>query len=568
VKSIPDLQSIKRHAPGRKLAVRLGLRLCLGAAVVFILAGIWSLAGSRSQMTEILATSADRSVETIRRSTRDAMLRNKPEEVRAIIRSIGGQPGIERIRIFDKLGRITVSSDPAEEGSEIDKQAEQCYACHRVDRPLTALDRPDRMRTFGTNGERLLAVISPIRNEEACYTCHEPEHTVLGVLDVQLSMGVVDAHVATNERNFAIGLGLAMLLLLLMAGVLVWQLVLRRVHMLTVASHAVGAGDLEVQVPVGVPDEIGALAAQWNSMVSELRRAHRELATWSRTLEQRVDDKTRELEGAHKRMLLVEKMASLGKLAAVVAHEINNPLAGIGTYARLLRKKIARREEGGAANPEDSESDRILAMVEEEAARCGRIVRNLLLFARSPGARFQCEDLRPMLERCVMLVQHKADLQEVEIRLEIAPDLPQVECDASQLQQVVIVLAMNAIEAMPSGGALVLRARPASGGGEVRLEVTDSGVGIEPEQLTHVFEPFFTTKEQGQGVGLGLAVAYGIVGRHHGQIEVDSTPGIGTTFTIRLPARQPAGESGTPEGTDDAQGSAPPATPSGSEEQR
>jgi len=274
-------------------------------------------------------------------------------------------------------------------------------------------------------------------------------------------------------------------------------------------------------------------------MVGDLQRARTDLERWSRTLETRVEDATRELEAAHRRMLLVEKMASLGKLSAVVAHEINNPLAGIATYARLLRRQAERRAAAGGPAA-DAETLRALELVESEAVRCGNIVRNLLTFARAPGSRFAAEDLGPILERCAALVRHQAELQDVVLRTETGPDLPKVECDASQVQQVVLALSMNALESMPKGGSLVLRAAkdPAEDG--VLVEVADTGCGIPAEVLPHVFEPFFTTKQEGKGVGLGLAVVYGIVQRHGGRVDVESKVGAGTTFTVRLPRRRAA----------------------------
>jgi two-component system NtrC family sensor kinase len=223
----------------------------------------------------------------------------------------------------------------------------------------------------------------------------------------------------------------------------------------------------------------------------------------------------------------------------VVAHEINNPLAGIRTYARLLRRQFA----GGAAAPptpeQAAETDRILQMVDGEAGRCGDIVRNLLAFSRQAGARLAEEDLAPILERCRMLLRHQAEMLDVTLETQAAPDLPRVVCDAAQVQQAILALAMNALEATPKQGRVSIEA--ARDGAGAKLVVADTGAGIPKEHLDRIFEPFFTTKEAGKGVGLGLAVVYGIVTRHHGRIDVRSEPGRGTTFTIHLPARQPEG---------------------------
>jgi len=528
--------------------VRYGLALCLGAAVILLAAGAWNISLQRDHLTDLVHLSGDRIADTIMRSTREAMMDNDPAAAQRIIQAIGAQPGIERLRIFDKAGRIQTSTRPGEVASMVDKSAEQCFVCHAADRPLERLERPDRLRIFEKpGGERVMAIIQPIRNEPDCATAachaHPPEQQVLGVLDVQLSLGQVDAQLAASERQLGFGLVATTAALLILAGALTWRMVLRPVRRITSASRQVGAGDLSVRAAVTSTDEIGEMTESWNRMVDELERSRHEREEWNRTLERRIEETTEELERTHERMMLVEKMASLGKLAAVVAHEINNPLAGIHTYARLLRRKLGKTAEGG-----DGEAVKVLQLVESEAARCGEIVRNLLLFSRTPGARFVPESLAPLIERCALLLRHKAELTNVAIRTEVAPDLPPVTCDASQVQQLVLALSMNAVEAMPQGGTLTLAARPDPKGPGVVLEVADTGTGIPKEHLPHVFEPFFTTKEEGKGVGLGLAVAYGIVERHGGRIDVASAPGQGTTFTVKLPPEPPPRGNGRPAG--------------------
>jgi two-component system NtrC family sensor kinase len=520
-----------------RLDARFAAALCLGAAVILAVAGSFNIALQREHMTRLIGMTATGTADTILRSTREAMLDDSPEDVNRILATIGAQEGYERIRIFDKQGRIQKSTLAEDVGQLVDKQAEQCFVCHSADRPLERLEGVDRVRIFERGeGRSILGVIAPIRNEPDCSSAachaHPASQQVLGVLDVQLSLGPVEDLLVASEHQLGLGLLVTVLAVLLLTGYLTWRMVLLPVRRLTRATRRVAAGDLTTRAPVQSSDEIGDMTAAWNTMVSELSRTRDELERWSHTLEERVEEKTEELKAAHQRMLVVEKMASLGKLAAVVAHEINNPLAGIATYARLLKRRLAPEGEGSG------ETAKVLDLVEREAARCGDIVRNLLLFSRVPGARFTDEQLPPLFERCVLLVRHQAELQEVEIACEFERDLPAITCDASQVQQLVLALCMNAIEAMPSGGRLVLRARTRGEG--VELEVEDSGCGIEPKDLEHIFEPFFTTKEQGKGVGLGLAVVYGIVERHHGRIDVRSKPGVGTTFTVRLPRRQPS----------------------------
>jgi two-component system NtrC family sensor kinase len=238
-------------------------------------------------------------------------------------------------------------------------------------------------------------------------------------------------------------------------------------------------------------------------------------------------------------MLQTERLASIGKLAAVVAHEINNPLSGILVYAKLLHKWIDRGADP-ARQPEMRES---LQVMESEILRCSAIVHNMLTFARATPMNLGWSDANAVLDRCVRLVQHKLDLAGVQLHLELEPELAAVWCDPGQLEQLLLALVINAIEAMPRGGSLWLRSRSLPESREVELQVQDDGAGIPPEILPRMFEPFQTTKESG-GVGLGLAVARQIVERHHGRIEVVSEPGHGAKFVITLPLGGPQDPSG------------------------
>ncbi|MHC4819737.1 MAG: sensor histidine kinase [Planctomycetota bacterium] len=510
----------------------------MGAALILAAGATWNIYLQREHMTNLVNLSAGRSVEIIRRATRDAMLENRPDEVHRILETLGAQEGIERIRVFDREGTVRSSTHLQEVGRPWSTRGDMCLACHDERPPADGLRCADTSREYHkAGGERVLAITAPIRNEPDCATAachaHPQSHTVLGALDVQLSLGPVDEQLAASEYQMGISLIATVGIVLLLTGYLVWRMVIRPVRLLTSGTVRVAAGELSTKVPVTSSDEIGELALAWNAMVEELGRTRQELEEWSQTLETRVEEKTAALESAHEKVLLSAKMASLGKLAAAVAHEINNPLAGINTFARLLRKKL---------DAGDVESARVLDLVASEAERCGGIVRNLLLFSRVPGARFAREDAGAVLDRCALLLKHQAELQEVTIRVEKADDVPPVVCDLSQIQQLVLALAVNGIEAMPEGGTLTLSARHRDEGKrEIVLSVADNGAGIDPEDLGHIFEPFYTRKEEGKGVGLGLAVAYGIVKRHHGHIEVESKLELGTTFHVHLPVHQEAG---------------------------
>ncbi len=268
-----------------RLALRMGIALCTGAAAILVLAGAANIHLQRAQLTHLVALSADRVAETIRGSTRDAMLRNDADALRRLIQDVGTQPGIVRIRVFNKEGRIRTSTDPAEPGRLVDVRAEQCVACHRSDRPLERLEGTDRVRTFrAEDGRRVLGVIAPIHNEPPCHACHPASRRVLGVLDVQLAMAGVDAAVLASERQMVAGLAATVAAMVLLVAVLLWRMVLKPVRRLTGAMAAVARGDLQSRVPVHSRDEFGALAESWNAMTGDLARSRAELESLNRVL--------------------------------------------------------------------------------------------------------------------------------------------------------------------------------------------------------------------------------------------------------------------------------------------
>jgi two-component system NtrC family sensor kinase len=225
-------------------------------------------------------------------------------------------------------------------------------------------------------------------------------------------------------------------------------------------------------------------------------------------------------------------MASIGKMAAVLAHEINNPLSGILTYAKLLRKWLAHDDGGESRRQEICDS---LDLIASESRRCGELVKNLLTFSRTTPMNLQATNLNQVLDQSLRLIQHQLDLAGIQVQPQLEPDLPHVVCDGAQIEQVLLALMVNAMDAMPQGGNLWLTTEACREGNTVRVIVRDDGTGISPEILPRMFEPFLTTKETGRGVGLGLAISRSILERHNGSIEVQSELGRGTTFTITLP---------------------------------
>jgi len=237
----------------------------------------------------------------------------------------------------------------------------------------------------------------------------------------------------------------------------------------------------------------------------------------------------KKLEDVQEDLIQAEKLTSLGQMAASIAHEVNNPLAGVLVYTKLLAKNVA------SDTITKEKSLNYLNKMDVELTRSSKLIRNLLDFARQSTPTLRLVDTNQVFERAFSIVGHQADLQNIEVNKELSPGLPKVMADFDQLQQVFTNLIMNAIQAMSQGGKLILRTS-VSNDDQLKIEVQDTGIGISQENMRKLFTPFFTTKEKGKGVGLGLAVAYGIIQRHQGRIEVHSEEGKGTTFTIHLEA--------------------------------
>ena len=507
--------------------------------VIFALLGYLNIRLHRQHLEATTLASAERLSDVIKRSTAYYMLRNDREGLYHSIQTMADEPGMIKVRILDREGRVNYSTDPAEVSHVVDKTTEACYGCHNQSQPLARLNRPDRFRIYRNgHGQRVLGIITPIENQASCSNAechaHPAGQQVLGVLDTNLSLAKADAQLAVTSTRMLSYTAAAMLIVALLSWLFVWRVVDKPINALKNGTEHLSHGELGYQIKVQSEDEVGELAHSFNGMSLDLRAANEQIINWNRKLEDRVQEKTRELRSAHDHVLHVEKMASIGKMAAVVAHEVNNPLSGILTYAKLLRKWVGT---GQAEHEKREEAMQCLDLIASESRRCGELIKNLLSLSRTSPMNVRSIDLHEVIERCLLLVRHQLELVGIELQLNLAGHLPRMSCDPEQIEQVLLALIMNAIDAMPRGGTLWLETRLAHNASEIEIEVRDDGAGIAPDVLPQIFEPFMTTKERGRGVGLGLAISRGIVERHKGRIEVASELGRGTTFTVTLPAQ-------------------------------
>jgi two-component system, NtrC family, sensor kinase len=501
----------------------------------------------REEQLRTLVTHMTQLSEVIARSTRHAMLLDEPDIVDKIIQDIGKQQGIQRVRVLRKNGIIAHSNFPGEIGDNIDIEAEHCSHCHQGDKVLRDIPNQKKWRLFKTaDRQQMLGNMEVIRNEPSCSSasCHKhPEsQSVLGVVDITYSLDEIDKSMRAHVINMiVVSVGFIMLVSL-SVGWLLQRLIYVRLVDLEKGAKRLASGNFDNPIPVRGDDEFGSLARSSNAMMTALKKSRQELEGWVETLEEKVRERTEELRLAEAEVARGEKLASIGQLAAGIAHELNNPLTGVLTFTHLLRKKM----------PEGSQDAEDLDLVIRETKRCASIIRRLLDFAREKTPEKALVDLNRLTEETVRFVERSAALQQIEIVMDLDPDLPQLYVDADLIKQVLMNILVNAQQAIEEHGRITVRTRltPArrlqGSGGEpapaVEIAISDTGCGIPQANLQRIFDPFFTSKEVGKGTGLGLSVSYGIVRSHGGEIEVESTVGEGTTFRICLPAKVPAAD--------------------------
>jgi two-component system NtrC family sensor kinase len=292
---------------------------------------------------------------------------------------------------------------------------------------------------------------------------------------------------------------------------------------MVVATTKIAKGDLSHKVNIDFRDEIGQLAQAFNQMTEDLNKANKKLIQWGKTLEIKVEERTKKLQEMQDSLIHSEKMASLGKMAAGVAHEINNPLTSILINTHLMLEKTEK-------NNTFYEN---LSLIADETSRCSEIVKGLLEFSRQNPPQKNFADINELINSTLSILENQVAFQNIQITKNLDQNLPQIEIDANKIKQVFWNLAINAAEAMPEEGTLTIVTRYSSDKKHIEIEVADTGVGIPKEKIKQLFDPFFTTKDK--GTGLGLAVSYGIIEQHQGKIKVESEESQGSRFTISLP---------------------------------
>ncbi len=418
------------------MVTKIGSKLILAVGVITIfIIGVFSYLSIRAQTDALVSQAgihANKLSEAIKNSTRTSMLENKKDELHAIIDTVAHEPSIMEIRIFNKEGAVTFSSRKDVIGTMVDKHAESCYACHTRNQPLQKLSMDERTRIYRIDpgSPRILGVINPIYNSPSCYEAachaHTKDQVVLGVLDVKMDLTDVDQQTQDSKLRLIVFAVIAILALSLFIAYFVRKWISKPVRELVKATNEVSAGNFNYTIDNLGKDELGILARSFNKMTKNLAEARLQLVQ-------------------------SDKMASLGRLAAAVAHEINNPLTAVLTYSSFLQKRTKD-------NPEVQED---LGVIVRETIRSREIVKSLLDFARPSVPRKQSADVNKIIKSAIEVVATQLLLKQVKLDAHLDVSLPEATVDANQIQQVFINLLVNAADAIGDGGGTI-SIRPSS----------------------------------------------------------------------------------------------------------
>ena len=491
-----------------------------------------------STLKEVFLQDAKDDVETlseiILHTTHFQMLEDNRTRVYEMIDEVTQHEKIDRVRLYSTEGYVHFST----QGDEIGKTKEELRFSDQGDvseeMPVESNSQNSNRRIFvNSQGLEILSVTTEIDNKSTCYTAachvHPPDVKTLGYLEVQGTLAKIGVQASAYRDSIAIFGGTLMLIIIICLSWMTQSMVIDPVRDLLLHARKISNMELDSQLERKSDDEIGELSEAFNTMTVKLKEARDGYRDLNETLEAKVLERTEEIEKVNYQLARSEKLASLGELVAGIAHEINNPLGGILMFANLFAedKRLG----------EDQRADAMTIV--HETKRCADIVKRLLDFSRTSIPDKRLKSLANIIENTLALVEHHAAVNDVEIIRHYGVNLPDIEVDPTQIEQVFINLLVNACHAMPLGGRLTITMRTDPQRDLLITSIEDTGQGISEENLGRIFDPFFTTKNQElggvAGTGLGLSVSYGIIQNHGGHIKVQSVVDQGTVFIVELP---------------------------------
>ncbi len=362
--------------------------------------------------------------------------------------------------------------------------------------------------------------------------------------NVKIIFSLENVNNATSEaRNAAFILSIIISVIAIIILAFFVRLIIAPIKKMVDATTLISQGNLNQQINIKRNDEIGQLAKSFDMMVDSLKLSRSEIENYNKTLEEKIIERTIELEDAQAQLIQSEKLGAIGQLAAGVAHELNNPLGGILGYAQFTLEKLKKRDIESTTQKDLTSYTKYLTDIEKQARRCKNIVQNLLRFSRSSKTtEFIDVSINSVIEDTCTFVEHQLHMNQMILKINLDDKLPLIQANAGQLQQVFTNLIINAMHASKPDTEIEVKTRfsPPLGefDGAIEISCIDQGSGIASSDIKKIFEPFFTTKDVGKGTGLGLSVSYGIIKEHGGEIKVDSQIGKGTNFTIIIPLQK------------------------------
>jgi len=467
------------------------------------------------------------------------MLENDKMALRNTLNIINKMPGIEDVNMYDDHDNLVHSSFPDD---TIAHSNPNCKVCHenitsmfpRNEMSFKIINMDSKCEMSQKDYDfRLLLIRSPILNEQSCYTsschAHNESDAVLGSLVIRIPLEELDANLHKSSV-LAITITLFLVTFLLF---FTRKIIKNPLNAIIKASEAVSRGDTSkrLEIKSNQLNDVRMVSSAFNEMLDNLQMATIELQNWSQQLEYKVQKKSEELSEMQNELVHIERMASLGKLSSSVAHEINNPLSGVLTYTKLVHKNIRKLKVDDA---EKIPMLKYLKVIEEETKRCGEIVKGLLDFSRKDQMDYETNHLNKVLREAYTLMEHQMKIANIGFHTDFSARWDLVHCSENQIKQACIAILLNSSEAVFDNGEIMMKTSNPDAD-NIKIEITDNGVGIDPEDLPHIFEPFFSAKQKASGIGLGLAIVHGIVQSHQGKVEIDSELGKGTTISIILP---------------------------------
>ncbi len=465
--------------------------------VVTIGAGTWINIGyQRAQMEDALQDNVLVISNTVDKSLASAMLEGRSKEVQNILEAVGGYHNIQELKIFSANGVVLKSSKRGLIGRKVDASTLKW-----------SLDGVFK-KAIKRRSEGIFSVLFPLENSERCTRCHGSKVKLNGILAVDVSMVQTQEKVNELSKTMVLwSLGITLVLAISLS-LFLTHFVTDPIQELITTMERAEKG-LEVRVNVKSGDDIGRLGAAFNSLLSKLALARREVEKYHYVQMQRAD-----------------RLASIGEMAAGIAHEIKNPLAGIAGVIRVLNKDI----------PVGDEKRAVLQEVMVQVERMDKAVKNLLTFARPKEPKMVPVDVNELIEKLFNFLSSQFAKHAITTERKLAPEVPSLALDPDLIQQAFLNIALNAIQAMPEGGKFTVETGMDDAAGPVRIVFSDTGKGIPNADLGRIFNPFFTTRQQ--GTGLGLSITQRIIEQHNGKIIVESPSKKGARFTISFPPPQ------------------------------